>query len=243
MTCSVALILAAMATVLKPIHQKNEALYNKRGILEAVNTKLPKPVSEMTDAEVTEIFENKIEQYVIDMSGREVSKETVIERGYPGGQAENIELEKEKKKPEEIRLLPLFVYEDEAGEKYYILSVRGSGLWDAIWGNIAFEDDFNTIAGATFDHKAETPGLGAEIKDNPRFRRQFAGKKIYNDLGEFVSVVVRKGGAQDPLHEVDGISGATITANGVSDMLDKGIAAYIPYIERQQDQQQEEQQQ
>lgn len=242
MTCSVALILAAMATVLKPIHQKNEALYNKRGILEAVNTKLPKPVSEMADAEVTDIFENKIDQYVIDMSGMEVSKETVIERGYPGGQAENIELEKERKKPEEIRMLPLFVYEDDAGEKYYILSVRGSGLWDAIWGNIAFEDDFNTIAGATFDHKAETPGLGAEIKDNPRFRRQFAGKQIYNDLGEFVSVVVRKGGAQDPLHEVDGISGATITANGVSDMLDKGITAYIPYIERQSEQDQQEQQ-
>ncbi len=109
MTCSVALILAAMATVLKPIHQKNEALYNKRGILEAVNTKLPKPVSEMPDAEVNEIFENKIDQYVIDMSGMEVSKETVVERGYPGGQAENIELEKERKKPEETRMLPLFV--------------------------------------------------------------------------------------------------------------------------------------
>lgn len=242
MTCSVALILAAMATVLKPIHQKNEALYNKRGILEAVNTKLPKPVSEMPDAEVNEIFENKIDQYVIDMSGMEVSKETVVERGYPGGQAENIELEKERKKPEETRMLPLFVYEDDAGEEYYILSVRGSGLWDAIWGNIAFEDDFNTIAGATFDHKAETPGLGAEIKDNPRFRRQFAGKKIYNDLGEFVSVAVRKGGAQDPVHEVDGISGATITADGVSDMLDKGITAYIPYIERQREQDQQEQQ-
>jgi Na+-transporting NADH:ubiquinone oxidoreductase subunit C len=235
MTCSVALILAAMATVLKPIHKQNEALYNKRSILQAVNTKLPKPVNELTDEQVAQQFDNNIEQYVINMTGKEVDKETVVEAGYPGGKAENIELEKEKKKSDEERLLPLFVYQDD-DEKYYIMSVRGSGLWDAIWGHIAFEDDFNTIAGATFDHKAETPGLGAEIKDNPRFRRQFKGKEIFNDVGEFVSVVVKKGGAKDPVHEVDGISGATITGDGVTDMLDRGISAYLPYINEKQEQ-------
>lgn len=240
MTCSVALLLAAMATMLKPIHKKNEALYNKRAIIQAVETKLPKPVAEMTDAEVNDEFEENINQYVIDMSGRQVDKEEVVEAGYPGGQAENIELERENKKAEEERLLPLFVYTDDDGEKYYIVSVRGNGLWDAIWGNIAFEDDLNTIAGTTFDHQAETPGLGAEIKDNPRFRQQFVGKEIFNDVGEFVSVVVRKGGAKDPVHEVDGISGATITADGVTKMLDKGIAAYMPYIEKQQEEEQED---
>lgn len=240
MTCSVALLLAAMATMLKPIHKKNEALYNKRAIIQAVETKLPKPVAEMTDVEVNDEFEENIDQYVIDMSGRQVDKEEVVEAGYPGGQAENIELERENKKGEEERLLPLFVYTDDDGEKYYIVSVRGNGLWDAIWGNIAFEDDLNTIAGTTFDHQAETPGLGAEIKDNPGFRQQFVGKEIFNDVGEFVSVVVRKGGAKDPVHEVDGISGATITADGVTKMLDKGIAAYMPYIEQQQEEEQED---
>ena len=77
--------------------------------------------------------------------------------------------------------------------KFILVSVRGSGLWDEIWGSIALEDDFNTITGATFDHKGETPGLGAEIKDNPKFPSQFVGKKIYDENGEYVSVQVKKG--------------------------------------------------
>ena len=142
--------------------------------------------------------------------------------------AEKIDMAKERKKPESERLLPLFIYE-QGGEKYYIVSVRGNGLWDEIWGNIALESDLSTITGAAFDHKGETPGLGAEIKDNPNFAKKFKGKKIY-DEGEYVSVTVRKGGAKDPEHDVDGISGATVTADGVTEMLHRGIKYYEPYF-------------
>jgi Na+-transporting NADH:ubiquinone oxidoreductase subunit C len=79
------------------------------------------------------------------------------------------------------------------------------------------------------DHKGETPGLGAEIKDNPAFPGQFIGKQIFKD-GE-VAVLVRKGGSQDKTYEVDGISGATITCDGVTEMLQRGIAYYLPYLE------------
>ena len=103
-------------------------------------------------------------------------------------------------------------------------------MWDTIWGNIAFEDDLNTIAGVSFDHTAETPGLGAEIKDNAAWANQFVGKKIYNDDGSFRSVFVRKGGAKDPVFEVDGISGATITADGVTEMLARGLKYYEPFL-------------
>jgi len=113
--------------------------------------------------------------------------------------------------------------------KYYIVSTTGKGLWDVIWGCIAIEDDMNTIAGVSFDHKAETPGLGAEIKDNSAWARQFNGKKLY-DNGDFRSVFVRKGGARDATYEVDGISGATITANGVTEMLERGIKYYEPFF-------------
>ena len=116
------------------------------------------------------------------------------------------------------------------GKSGYIFSVRGSGLGDAIWGNIALEEDMNTVAGVSFDHAGETPGLGAEIKDNNAWKAQFVGKKIY-DGDKYVSVYVRKGGAIDLEHEVDGLSGATVTADGVTKMLYEGLKAYEPYME------------
>lgn len=231
MTCVVALVLAAMATLLKPIHKANEALYNKRAIIQAVETRLSKPVAEMTDKEVDVVFQQNVDQFVINTDGERLTEEAVVAAGYPGGKAEFVDMEKEKKKAPENRILPVFKY-DKDGESSYIFSVRGSGLWDAIWGNIAFQSNLNTVVGATFDHKSETPGLGAEIKDNPNFREQFQGKEIFEEDGDFVSITVRKGGAKDPDHEVDGISGATITADGVTDMLQNGLKNYMAFIEK-----------
>ena len=139
---------------------------------------------------------------------------------------------KEKKKEEADRLLPLYIFNKSADEQFYILSVRGNGLWDEIWGCLAINDDLTTVMGAAFDHKGETPGLGAEIKDNPSFKNQFANKKIYAEDGTYTSVYVRKGGAKNLTYEVDGISGATVTADGVSEMLNRGIKYYEPYFEK-----------
>ena len=191
--------------------------------MSAVEDYLPdgKTAKKLTDDEVLNIFEEKVEQIVLDMSGEEVV----------GVMAEDIEMEKEKKKPEAEQKLPLYVF-NSGGENFYILSVRGNGLWDEIWGNIALSSDLKTVVGAAFDHKGETPGLGAEIKDNPSFSKQFKGKMIYTDAGEYVSVNVRKGGARDEKYEVDGISGATVTANGVSEMLYRGIKYYEPYLNK-----------
>lgn len=229
MTTVVAVILALMATGLQPVHQKNEAVYNKRAILKAVEQYLDKAVDEMSDVEVQAIFDNNIEQYVINAEGAPVEPDVVQVR-YGGGNAEHIDMAKERKRPMDDRLYPVFVYNDE-GAKYYIVSVRGSGLWDEIWAHVALESDFNTIAGVAFDHKAETPGLGAEIKDDPNFSLQFIGKQLYMD-GEYVSVEVVKGGAPDDApHRVDGITGATVTAVGVGDMMYKGLKQYEPYFE------------
>ncbi len=234
MTVVVALVLSLMATGLKPVHKKNEAIFNKKAILSAIESRLGDGVKadKMADEKVLSIFNDNITQLVVDINGNPVSAEDVEARGYKGGQAENVDMKKEKKKPAEDRLYPVFIYENN-GEKYYIVSVRGNGLWDEIWGNIALEDDFETIVGASFDHQGETPGLGAEIKDNPAFKKQFAGKKIYDKMGNYTSVVVRKGGARNDRYEVDGISGATVTANGVSDMLYSGLQNYLSYFETQ----------
>ncbi len=87
-----------------------------------------------------------------------------------------------------------------------------------------------TVVGASFDHQAETPGLGAEIKDNPTFAKNFKGKTIYNDAGEYTSVVVMKGTVKDKTYQVDGIAGATVTCVGVSEMLYRGIKKYEPFF-------------
>ncbi len=232
MTSIVAVLLSLLTLSLKEKSLANEAVFNKKAILSAVADHLGEGVvhKDLKDEEVLEIFDNKVVQVALDMSGKKLSAEDIIAAGYKGGKPENIDMAKEKKKDEAVRILPAYVYDTGKG-KFYIFSVRGSGLWDEIWGNIALEEDLKTIAGVSFDHKAETPGLGAEIKDNPAFPRQFKGKQIYNSKGEFTSVDVVKGGADkgDP-HAVDGISGATVTAVGVDEMLERGLKYYEPYI-------------
>lgn len=217
-----AVVLSGMFYATKPAADKNEVVFNKRAILAAVSAHLPKDINDMSDQEVLDVFNGQVQQIAVNTQGEEVG--TI--------KAEDIDMAKERKKPAADRVLPFFVYTDSEGNKYYILSVRGSGLWDEIWGNIALESDLNTVAGASFDHKAETPGLGAEIKDNPAFPEQFINTQIYNEEGKLVSVNVRKGGAKDPLHEVDGISGATITSDGVTKMLKTGLELYQPYLEK-----------
>lgn len=230
MTVLVALILAGMYTVLKPVHQLNEAIYAKKAILAAIQEKVGVEANKLSPDEVEKIFSDKIKQEVFDMKGNSLDKAAVEAAGYPGGLAENVDMKKEMKKAEADRLIPMYTYTDGA-EKYYILSVRGKGLWDEIWGNIALEKDLNTIAGVDFDHAAETPGLGAEIKDNAAWKKQFIGKSIYQADGTYTSVQVVKGGAKVPAYQVDGISGATITADGVEEMLVRGLKYYEPVLE------------
>lgn len=229
MTTVAALVLAFLATSLKPLHEKNEAIYNKRAILAAVGERLEKPAAELSAKEIQSIFDENINQIAINAQGNEISTEQIKSAGYPDGKPEDISLEKEKKKDESERIYPIFVYEDSDGKKSYIVSIRGQGLWDAIWGNIALNSDFKSIVGASFDHAGETPGLGAEIKDNPAFSEQFEGKRIYNE-GEYTSVEVVKGVVKHPDYQVDGISGATITSDGVSDMMYSGIKNYESFF-------------
>ena len=218
MTVLVALTLSSLFYGTKDQVAQNEDVFNKRAILSAISAKLDKPVADFSDQDVLSLFEEKVEQKVLDMSGEAID----------GIMAEKVDMAKEAKKPVEDRQLPLFIY-NSGGEKIYIVSVRGNGLWNAIWGNVALQSDFTTVVGASFDHAGETPGLGAEIKDNPGFAKQFGGKKIYKD-GEYVSVGVIKGGAKDLAYEVDGLSGATVTADGVDEMLFRGIKYYEPYF-------------
>jgi len=228
----VALLLTGFREGTKDLAKAGEEIFNKRAILKTIETELGDGmlVADLTAEQVNEIFDTKIDQKVLNMKGEVLSSDAVMAAGYKGGRAIDVEIAKEKKKPEMDRILPLFEYNGK--EKLYVMSVIGSGLWDIIWGNIAVRSDKSTIVGASFDHAGETPGLGAEIKDNAKYPLMFAGKKIYTADGKYMSITSRKGGAVDPMHDVDGLSGATVTADGVTEMMIRGIKYYEPYLQK-----------
>jgi len=222
MTVVVALLLTGFRMATAEQAEINEKVFNKRAILKSLAEGLNGNLDDISDEEVQAIFEKDVKQFVIKADGT-INEDLV---------AENVKMKKEVKKPVEERNLPLFVYANPVSNKtYYITAVRGKGLWDEIWGSIALEEDFNTIVGVSYDHAAETPGLGAEIKDNSAWVALFTGKKLYDDAGNFVSINVRKGGAipGNP-HQVDAITGATITGDGVTKMLESGLQLYEPYF-------------
>ena len=122
------------------------------------------------------------------------------------------------------KTLPVF----EAQDGRIVVPVSGVGLWGPMWGYVALEQDRNTIAGIVLDHAGETPGLGAEVA-TPKHQAMYKGKTLFEG-DEFVSVTLRKGGAKDPKHEVDAISGGTKTSDGVTAMLKSSLGAYLPLL-------------
>jgi len=214
----VAVLLAAASIVLGPYQAKNVRLEKMQNILSSIGIKTNREEAE-------KLFNQYIkEQLVLNSKGEPVAEKI---------SAFDIDLKKELDKARtgntDKQLFPLFVI-DKDGKLYYVIPVRGKGLWGPIWGYIALEGDINTVYGASFGHKSETPGLGAEI-DTEEFQKQFKGKKIFDQSGNFVSVHLIKGGAApEDLHGVDAVSGGTITSNGVSEMLQRTISSYLPYF-------------
>jgi Na+-transporting NADH:ubiquinone oxidoreductase subunit C len=225
MVVVVGVLLALAAIGLSPYQEKNVRVEKMQNILSSIGIK-----SEFEEAE--KLFNQYIrEQVVLNTKGEKVTG---------GVSAFDIDLKKELDKIKtgdaDKQLFPLFVVEKN-GKLINIIPVRGKGLWGPIWGYIALEEDMNTVHGASFGHKGETPGLGAEI-NTEEFGNQFVGKKINDEAGKFVSVRVIKGGAapNDP-HGVDAISGGTVTSNGVTEMIRRTIANYVPYFRSKENQQ------
>ena len=219
---TVAVLLSLAAIGLGPYQEKNIKAEKMQNILSSIGIN-----SEPKEAE--HLFNKYIKkQLVLNYKGEPV-KETVS--------AFDIDLKKEQDKVKTVgadkQLFPLFVFTKEANT-YYVIPLRGKGLWGPIWGYIALDGDMNTIHGASFGHKSETPGLGAEI-ETKAFQQQFVGEKIFDASGDFISVKVVKGGAapQD-LHGVDAISGGTITSNGVTEMLQRTLSHYVPFFKTKQ---------
>ena len=114
------------------------------------------------------------------------------------------------------------------GQTKYVFPVYGAGLWGAIWGYVALNEDKDTVYGVYFSHASETPGLGAEIATD-WFQHEFAGKKTLEN-GAVALGVVKNGKVEKADYQVDGISGGTITSVGVDAMLKACLNNYISFL-------------
>ncbi|HOI31299.1 MAG: NADH:ubiquinone reductase (Na(+)-transporting) subunit C [Bacteroidales bacterium] len=232
MVILVAAILSSAAMLLKPMQERNEAVDKMQSILDAAG------IENVNSKNAIELFNQYVtKMIVIDEKG--VITDEYKDAGKENSEAFKVNLKEQlyNKSINRSFKLPLYVLEKD-GEKINIVPLRGVGLWGPIWGNIALKDDFNTVIGVTFGHKSETPGLGAEI-ETPVFTDLFPGKKIFNEKGDFVSVGVIKGGIENfpadvQRHNVDAISGGTITSNGVNDMIKNVLESYVPYIQKRE---------
>ena len=224
MVIIVAAILSGTAIALKPRQNKNIEIEKKRNILKSVNKGLEYNIVndkiEYIESEYSKYITNS---YTVNTKGEKIK-----------GDAFTIDLHKELIKPQSKIKLPVFECKEDNGKTKYILPVRGKGLWGPIWGFIALNSDMNTIYGVIFDHKGETPGLGAEISNN-EFQKPFKGKKIFNKNGIFTSIDIVKGGAPiNNSHSVDAISGGTITSKGLEKMLRDNLKLYNAFFKKVQ---------
>ena len=215
----VAVLLSSTAVSLKDKQKENIDLEKMQSILSTIGISVDR-------LRASEVFKRYIvSSYSLDAKGEEKASVSAFE----------VDLSKEIKKDVGLQTFPMYLAKKN-DRKYYIIPLMGSGLWDAIWGYIAIEDDLNTVYGVNFDHKAETPGLGAEI-NKIWFQEPFKGKKLFDKNGDYVSVRTVKGGVGSlpesmRVHGVDAISGGTITSDGVSAMIKERIVNYLPYFER-----------
>ena len=218
MIVGIASILAYTSQTLKPMQDENVKNEKMQNILSTVGINVSRDEAEKS-----------YKKYIVEELALKIDG-SINENINPFS---DLNLAKELKKDYEDQHFPLYVAEINS-EKYYIIELRGTGLWDAIWGYISLKSDFNTVNGVSFDHKGETAGLGAEITKD-WFKESFKDEKIFNSDGELVGITVLKGN-NDPNnidkddHEVDAISGSTITGDGVTDMIYERVSNYLPYL-------------
>jgi Na+-transporting NADH:ubiquinone oxidoreductase subunit C len=160
MVVVVAALLSTAAIALKPFQSRNVLLEKKQNILSSVGINIQRDEADLKYPSIIK------EELVLNNKGEKID-----------GIAFDIDLQKELKKNPSEQSLPLYISEID-GKKQYIIPLRGKGLWGPIWGFISLEDDLNKVFGAVFDHKTETPGLGAEI-NMPFFQDPFVGKTIF----------------------------------------------------------------
>ena len=221
----VSFLLSIAATQLKSFQDFNVELDKKKNILKSIGLDL----SALEPNQIINEYNNKIKEVIITLDGKINSSidfnELILNENKATGEIKYFIDNQEY----------LTAYISSSPEAI-ILPISGKGLWGTLYGYFALSSDYNTVMGITFyDHK-ETPGLGGEV-EKKWFQDNFIGKKIFNNLGELISITVVKGKVDDIYsgdqiqHGVDGISGATITSNGVTTFLKRDLNKYKNYFQ------------
>ncbi len=218
----VAAVLSFAAISLKPMQQANIRIEKMSAILSSIGEGKDASSAPSKDAYIeTQYAKYIVASFCVDAEGNEVQGADAF------AALDNL--------PEVFALksaMPVFVAKLDDGKTLYVVPTTGKGLWGAVWGYIALEDNCDTIYGVVLDHKSETPGLGAEIA-TPKFTEQFVGKQLFKD-GKFQSIQLTKGvgsSAGNP-YAVDAVSGGTLTSNGVSAMFKNCLGDYVPFFEK-----------
>lgn len=219
-------LLAFMASSLKPNIEENQRIEKQQNILYAMG------VNENDESSATfvstSVAGEEFKKYIKKQLVIEGDKITESDDAY----LIDIKKQKTNAKNGKTRKLPLFIGEKD-GKTFYVAPIYGKGLWDAIWGYVSMDENM-VVQGAYFDHKGETPGLGANIKQR-YFMDDFNGEHLLTEAGDFKGITVAKGN-NDPKnddkndYEVDAIAGATITGDGVSAMIKSDLSLYVPYF-------------
>lgn len=175
--------------------------------------------------DVETLYNSRVKDFVVDHEGNTIE----------GMRASDVIVAKEYKLPAKERKLPVFTVAKENAEEveFYVLPIFGFGLWDNIFGYVSLQSDLNTVQGVIFDHVGETPGLGARITE-AGVQDRYKGKTIYDNT-TLVSVDMQKGEGADysnEPHKVNGMTGATITGNGVNNMMFDYLSLYENYFNK-----------
>ncbi len=212
-------LLALLATSLKDSQQKNVANEKRQFILSAAGFASMDSLKKLEKADIEKIFTESVTSNVYNYEGNLIEGENAF----------TIDIVKEYKATKnepKTRKYPVFTYIN-GSDTSYVIPMAGNGLWGPVWGFAALGADQNTITGIVFDHKSETPGLGAKIAEKSFMDMFTSSTKMVMKGDKYMGLKVVKGGLKEPNHEVDAIAGATITSNGVSTMLRAGFKPYM----------------
>ncbi|SNY92612.1 Na+-transporting NADH:ubiquinone oxidoreductase subunit C [Cohaesibacter sp. ES.047] len=212
------MIVSAAAVALRPVQEQNKVLDKRRNILEVAGLY-------QSGMDVNKTFSERVEPRLVDIEAGTFSDAadpaTYDQRAAASDPTRSVAPENDIAGiGRQAKLAAIYLVRDDAGEvEKIILPVHGYGLWSTLYGFVALKSDGNEVAGFQFYEHAETPGLGAEV-DNPSWKSQWPGKKIYGEDGD-VQITVSKGSPSGEMaqYHIDSLAGATLTSRGVDNLV------------------------
>jgi len=230
LVCSI--VVSGAAVILKPVQQANKALDRKTNILAAAGI-------ETKGQDIDALF-HQFTPKVVDLDAGVYTSAVDAETYDQRKAAKNPKLSDALSDDVDIasinrreRYATVYLLKKEGKLERIIIPVHGYGLWSTLYGFLALEGDGKTVAGLGFYSHAETPGLGGEV-DNPRWKSQWVGKRIFDEQGQTQIELVKSVDPSDPraVYKVDALSGATLTSNGVENLIrfwvgEKGFGSYL----------------